>query len=97
MSAATTLLRPLSKAAGIVISGVVGVTLVEAVRSGRARRTAREGAVRATTWGIRAQRAAEVRAEEARLGWGDIVAEARSRTGEESPAPSATPGHTHEH
>lgn len=96
MSLVRVALKPLGKLAGIAGSGVLGVLIVESVRSGKAASKAREGAVAATAWGLRAQRTAETKAENLRLGFGDIVAEAREKLGEQS-RPPADPGHDHDH
>lgn len=96
MSLVKVALKPLGKLAGIAGSGVLGVLIVESVRNGKAASTARSGAVTATAWGLRAQRRAETKAENLRLGFGDIVAEARERIGEEA-RPPADPGHDHDH
>ena len=89
--------RPLSKLAGMAASGVIGAVIVDGLRSGQARRAARSGAVTVTAWGLRAQHKAEVKAEELRLGFGDIVAEARERVGDEAKPPADVSGHDHDH
>lgn len=92
--------RPLGKLVGIAASGVLGVTIVESFRSGKARRAAHGSAVTVASWGLKAQRKAEVKAEELRLGFGDILAEARERVGETArppAAPAGHDGHDHEH
>lgn len=89
--------RPVRKLAGIAATGVIGAVIVDGLRSGRARRTARGGAVSVTAWGLRAQHKAEVKAEELRLGFGDIVAEARERVGDEAKPPADVSGHDHDH
>lgn len=89
--------RPLSRLAGITASGVIGAVIVDGLSSGRARRAARGGAVIVAAWGLRAQHMAEVKAEELRLEFGDIVAEARERVGDEAKPPADVSGHDHDH
>ncbi len=87
----------LGKAAGAVISGVAGVTVVNAARSGRLGRAAHRAAVGVTAAGLKTLRAAEHGAENTRLTAADIVAEARERVGEQAPAPGARTAHDHQH
>lgn len=89
--------RPLSRLAGITASGVIGAVIVDGLRSSHARRAARRGAVSAAAWGLRAQHRAEIKAEELRLQFGDIVAEARERVGDEAKPPADVSGHEHDH
>lgn len=85
-------------AAKTVITGVVGVAAVEALRKASAKLPLRETAVSVTALGLRGVRAAEESAERARLNVGDVVAEARERIGEQAPAPvPETAGHDHDH
>jgi hypothetical protein len=84
-------------AARVVVTGLVGAVAYDEVK-----RVAQSGAVRSATvtgtvWGLRGVRAAETRAEKARLVAGDIVSEARDRIGEGAPAPGLVNGHGHEH
>lgn len=97
MSGSWLVARSVSKVAGMAVSGVLGVVIVDAVRTGRARQVARSGVVSATAWGLRAQRRAEERAESVRLGFGDVVAEARERNGDEARPPADQTGHDHDH
>jgi hypothetical protein len=87
----------LVNAARTVATGLVGAAVYDGVkrvvRSGSLRGTA----VTVTSWGLRAARAAETGAEQARLSFGDIVSEARARNGEQAPAPGTHNGHGHEH
>lgn len=89
--------RPVRRLAGITASGVIGAVIVDGLRSGQARGAARSGAVSLAAWGLRAQHKAEVKAEELRLGFGDIVAEARERVGDEAKPPTDVSGHDHDH
>lgn len=86
----------LAKAAGTVVTGLVGVTAYEALKKGLAKAPLHETAVTATEWSLRGTRRAEEVAESARLKVADVVAEARERIGEEAPAPAADV-HDHEH
>jgi hypothetical protein len=87
------------KAAGFIVSGLVGAAAYDGakrvVRSG----VVRGGAVTVTSWGLRSVRAAEAGAEQVRLTTADIVAEARDRIGEQAPVPGtgvdAAHGHGH--
>ncbi|MFT4166329.1 MAG: DUF1490 family protein [Microlunatus sp.] len=90
-------MRPLSRLVGITASGVIGAVIVDGLRSSQARRAARSGAVTVTAWGLLAQHKAEIKAEELRLGFGDIVAEARERVGDEAKPPTDVSGHDHDH
>lgn len=69
----------------------------DAVRTVARRAPLREGAVVATTWGIRGTRKAEEVAESVRLNTADIVAEAKGRLGEESTPPGTAVAHDHDH
>lgn len=91
---------------GLVVRAAraVGTGLAGAVAYDGVKRFARSGVIRGATvtgtaWGLRGFRAAEARAEKARLAAGDIVSEARERIGEQAPAPGTVNGreHGHEH
>ncbi len=86
----------LGKAAGTVVTGLVGVSAYEVVRKAWAKAPVHEAAVTATEWGLRGTRRAEEAAESARLKLADVVAEARERIGEEA-QPPAIGNHDHEH
>lgn len=86
----------LGKAAGTVVTGVVGVSAYELLRKALAKAPLHDAAVTATEWGLRGTRRAEEAAESARLKVSDVVAEARERIGEEAPPP-AIGEHDHEH
>lgn len=86
------------RAAGTVVTGVVGVAVVRAAeRNGG--RLPRAAAVRLTTWGIRGARTAERTVERGRLAAGDVRADAYARLGEQAPPPAsrAADGHDHSH
>ena len=76
-------------AAPTVVSGVVGVAAYEALRKAVAKAPLRQATVAATAWGLRVirttERKAGERAEQARLTFADVIAEARERIGEEVP------------
>jgi hypothetical protein len=78
----------LAKAAGTVVTGLVGVSAYEALRKALKTAPVHEAAVTATEWGLRGTRRAEEAAESARLKLADVVAEARERIGEEAPPPA---------
>jgi chaperone-like protein len=86
----------LGKAAGTVVTGLVGVSAYEVVRKALAKAPLHDAAVTATQWGLRGTRRAEEAAESARLKVADVVAEARERIGEEA-QPPAIGDHDHEH
>jgi hypothetical protein len=86
----------LGKAAGTVVTGLVGVSAYEVVRKALAKAPLHDAAVTATEWGLRGTRRAEEAAESARLKLADVVAEARERIGEEA-QPPAIGNHDHEH
>ncbi|MGA9488626.1 MAG: DUF1490 family protein [Mycobacterium sp.] len=86
----------LGKAAGTVVTGVVGVSAYELLRKALAKAPLHDAAVTATEWGLRGTRRAEEAAESARLKVSDVVAEARERIGEEA-QPPAIGEHDHEH
>ena len=87
----------LGKAAGTVVTGLVGVSAYEVLRKAVAKAPLHDAAVTATEWGLRGTRRAEEAAESARLKVADVMAEARERIGEEAPTPSVTEVHDHEH
>lgn len=76
-----------AKAAGTVLTGLVGVSTYEMLRKAVGSAPVHRAAVTATEWGLRGARRAEVAAESARLKVADVVAEARDRIGEDAPAP----------
>jgi hypothetical protein len=86
----------LGKAAGTVVTGLVGVSAYEVLRKAVGKAPLHEAAVTATEWGLRGTRRAEEAAESARLKVADVVAEARERVGEEAPPP-AIGEHEHDH
>jgi hypothetical protein len=86
-----------AKAAGTVITGLVGVTAYEALRKAVSTTQVHNAAVTATEWGLRGTRRAEEAAESARLKLADVVAEARERIGEEAPPPAIGKTDAHEH
>lgn len=77
----------LVKAAGAVLTGLVGVSAYETVRKALGR-PIRRASVTVMEWGLRGTRRAEAAAESARLTVADVVAEARGRIGEEAPLPA---------
>lgn len=86
----------LAKAAGTVVTGLVGVSAYEVLRKAVAKAPLHAAAVTATEWGLRGTRRAEEAAESARLKVSDVVAEARERIGEEA-QPPAVGEHDHDH
>lgn len=87
-----------AKAGTTLITGVVGAAAYDAARHIVRRTRLRESVIVATAAGLRATRKAEEVAETARLSFGDIVAEARERVGEEARVPGAADtAHTHDH
>ena len=87
----------LAKAAGAVLTGLVGVTAYEVLRRAAAKAPLHETAVSAAELGLRGTRKAEEAAESARLKLADVMAEARERIGEEVPPPSIGDVHEHDH
>jgi hypothetical protein len=87
----------LAKAAGTVLTGLVGVTAYEVVRKAAAKAPLHETAVSAAELGLRGTRKAEEAAESARLRLADVMAEARERIGEEVPPPAVGDVHQHDH
>jgi hypothetical protein len=86
----------LGRAAGTVVTGLVGVSAYEVLRKALTKAPLHDAAVTATEWGLRGTRRAEEVAESARLKVADVVAEARERVGEEA-QPPAVGEHDHEH
>ncbi|OFJ53720.1 DUF1490 family protein [Mycolicibacterium grossiae] len=87
----------LAKAAGTVVTGVVGVAAYEALRKTLAKAPLREAAVASTAVALKGARKAEEGAENARLKIADVVAEARERIGEEAVPPAVGDAHVHDH
>ena len=88
----------LAKAATTVVTGAVGVAAYEALRKVVAKAPVRAASVTAASWALRGTRKAEEGAEAARLTIADVMAEARSRIGEEVPPPAvADAEHAHDH
>jgi hypothetical protein len=87
----------LAKAAGTVVTGLVGVTAYEAVRKAVAKAPLHETAVSAAELGLRGTRKAEEAAESARLRLADVMSEALDCFVEEAPTPSIADTHDHEH
>lgn len=80
----------LAKATHAVVTGVVGVGTYELLRKALGSSPVHRATVTATEWSLRGTRRAEEAAESARLKFGDVVAEARERIGEEAPPPPMT-------
>jgi hypothetical protein len=87
----------LTKAAGTVVTGLVGVSAYEILRKALGAAPVHNAAVTATEWSLRGSRRAEEAAESARLKLADVVAEARERIGEEAPPPAVGNQDQHEH
>lgn len=85
------------KAAGAVLTGLVGAAAYELLRKAVTKAPLHQTAVTAAEWSLRGTRRAEEAAESARLKLADVMAEARERIGEETPAPSVTTAHDHDH
>ncbi len=85
------------KATSTVVTGVVGVLVVDGVKRWHGSVLSRANLVTATAWGLRGARSVEAGAELARLAAADVLAEARERVGEPPrPAPtSPAGGHSH--
>lgn len=75
----------LVKAAGAVLTGLVGVSAYETLRKALGTAPIRRASVTVMEWGLRGTRRAEAAAESARL---TVAAEARGRIGEEAPLPA---------
>lgn len=78
----------LVKAAGAVLTGLVGVSAYETLCKALGTAPIRRASVTVMEWGLRGTRRAEAAAESARLTVADVVAEARGRIGEEAPLPA---------
>lgn len=78
----------LVKAAGAVLTGLVGVSAYETLHKALGTAPIRRASVTVMEWGLRGTRRAEAAAESARLTVADVVAEARGRIGEEAPLPA---------
>jgi hypothetical protein len=88
----------LGKAAGTVVTGLVGVSAYEVLRKALGKAPLHDAAVTATEWSLRGTRRAEEAAESARLKLADVVAEARERIGEEAQPPAIGDlDHDHDH
>jgi hypothetical protein len=87
----------LAKAAGTVVTGLVGVTAYELARKAMDKAPLRDTAVSAAELGLRGTRKAEEAAESARLKIADVMAEARERIGEEAPTPAVGDLDEHDH
>lgn len=88
----------LGKIGSTVLTGAVGAAAWDGAKKVVETGAVREGAVIATTWGLKGKRRLEVGAERVRLATGDVVAEARERAGEQAPPPGADLGsHDHDH
>ncbi|MBY0442869.1 MAG: DUF1490 family protein [Mycobacteriaceae bacterium] len=86
-----------SKAAHALVTGLVGATAYELLRKAITKAPLHQTAVTAAEWSLRGTRRAEEAAESARLKLADVMAEARERVGEETPPPSVSVAHDHEH
>src|SRR5260370_8738365 len=80
----------LGKAAGTVVTGLVGVSAYEVLRKTLAKAPLHEAAVSATEWSLRGTRRAEEAAESARLKLADGVAEPRDPLVKEAHPPPLT-------
>lgn len=78
----------LTKAAGMLVSGIAGAAAVDRLKQPGNGNIARRGAVTVTAWGLKGKRRIETGAENMRLSAGDIVGEARERVGEQAPPPA---------
>lgn len=85
------------KAASTVVTGLVGVSAYELLKKAAGKAPVRRASVAVAELGLRGTRRAEVAAESARLRFGDVVAEARGRIGEEASPPAVGGGHDHDH
>jgi chaperone-like protein len=79
-----------AKAAGMVFTGLIGVSAYQVLRKAVGAAPVHRAAVTATEWSLRGTRRAEIAAEAARLKVADVVAEARERVGDESSLPIGT-------
>jgi hypothetical protein len=89
------------KAAPTVVTGLVGAVAFEGVRKGVAKAPLRAATVTATAWGMRVARAVGRKAgagvEHARLGFADVVAEAKERAGEDAAHLTVVDSGDHDH
>lgn len=92
----------LAKAVPTVVTGAVGVAAYEALRKMVVKAPLRAATVSVAAWGIRLAREAERKAgesaEQARLMFADVLAEASERAGEEVPplaVSGSDDGHDH--
>lgn len=83
----------LVKAAGAVLTGLVGVSAYETVRKALGTAPIRRASVTVMEWGLRGTRRAEAAAESARLTVADVVAELAGASVRRRPCPLA-PGST---
>jgi len=84
------------RAAQLVVTGLAGAVAYDGLKKALQSKVAHDAAVTITAVGLRGLRAAEIRAEKARLTAADIVSQARDRIGEQAPPPMSTPrGHNH--
>lgn len=86
-----------SRAAGLVVTGVAGAAAYDGVKRVVRGSVIRGAAVTVTSWGLRGARAAETGAERARLTTSDIVSEAREKIGEQVSVPGSAVAHDHQH
>ncbi|MEQ6325800.1 DUF1490 family protein [Mycobacterium canetti] len=86
----------LAKAVPTVVTGAVGVAAYEALRKVVVKAPLRQATVSVTAWGLRVAREAERKAgesaEQARLTFADVLAEARERAGKDT---GSDDGHDH--
>ncbi|MGV7301711.1 DUF1490 family protein [Mycobacterium kansasii] len=92
----------LVRATPTVVTGVVGAVAYEALRKAAAKAPLRKATVAATAWGIRIAREAERKAghsaEQARLTFADVMAEAKERAGTDvAPLTVTSSGGGHDH
>lgn len=87
----------LGRAAGVLVTGVVGAAAYDGLRRVVRPLPVRSAAVATTVVALRAVRGAERGAESARLATADLVAEARERMGEQAPVPATARPHDHDH
>jgi hypothetical protein len=89
------------KAAPTVVTGLVGAVAFEGVRKGVAKAPLRAATVTATAWGMRAARVVGRKAgagvEHARLGFADVVAEAKERAGQDAAHLTVVDSGDHDH
>lgn len=85
-----------ARAAGLLISGVAGAAVVDRLKRPATGAVVKRAAVAVTALSLRGKRRLESGAENLRLTAGDVVAEAREKLGEQTPAPSQ-PAQHHDH